>query len=243
MLARFEQQVCLPAAGGTLEIEMDLQVERPPVGDPWDSYFAARFAWPDEEAVVSRSVHGIAQATTAKRVEAPLFVDVEMGQSHTTLLTAGLPLHRRVGPRMLDTLLHVTGETQQRFRLGLAIDASNPTAAGLEWASPVVALFDRSCPPGAARSGWLFRWGARNVVATHWEPIVVDDKAVGIRLRLLETLGRSGRVDMHCFRPVAAARQTDFQGQTLVELPHQDDAVPVDFAALEWVQLEIYWAD
>ena len=58
---------------------------------------------------------------------------------------------------------------------------------------------------------------------------------------MLETRGRAGRVRLRTFRPVASARQVDFQGHTLVELPLEKDAIPIDLTAHEWAQIEARW--
>ncbi len=43
------------------------------------------------------------------------------------------------------------------------------------------------------RSSWLFHIDARNLVATHWEPLEQEGRIAGFRVRLLETEGRPGR--------------------------------------------------
>ena len=92
------------------------------------------------------------------------------------------------------------------------------------------------------------------MVATHWQPLVDADAephrrrataAVpvrGFRARLLETAGQSGRVTLRAFRNVARARQVDFLGQTLLELPVDDDKITLDFAAHEWIEVEAFWS-
>ena len=94
-----------------------------------------------------------------------------------------------------------------------------------------------------AASGWLFHIDARNVVASHWEPVVEEPRVVGFRTRLIETEGRAGRALLRTFRPVAAARQTDFLGHTLAELPVDSEGVRLDFTCYEWVQVEARWKD
>ncbi len=63
----------------------------------------------------------------------------------------------------------------------------------------------------------------------------------GFRARLLETSGRPGRVTLRAFRPVAAARQVDFLGQAMLELPVDNDKIVLDFAAHEWIEVEATW--
>ncbi len=64
---------------------------------------------------------------------------------------------------------------------------------------------------------------------------------VGFRTRLIETAGRAGRMRLRAFRTISAARQVDFQGQTLVELPVEGDCVTIELAAHEWVEIEAMW--
>ena len=79
--------------------------------DPWNSYYAARFAWPDETADLWRGVGLARQKTDAARLEAPEYLEIDNGSGRLTIFTGGLPYHRRSDPRMLDTLLVVRGET------------------------------------------------------------------------------------------------------------------------------------
>jgi hypothetical protein len=60
-------------------------------------------------------------------------------------------------------------------------------------------------------------------------------------MRMLETAGRAGRVQLRAFRPLASARQTDYLGQTLADLTVDEDRVHVDVSANEWVELEARW--
>ena len=65
----------------------------------------------------------------------------------------------------------------------------------------------------------------------------------GFRARLLETVGRPGRVTLRTYRPLDAARQVDYLGQTLVQAPVEGDQLRLDFAAYEWIQVEATWAN
>ena len=155
------------------------------------------------------------QRTDAARFEAPEYLEIETASGRISILTGGLPYHRRSDPRMLDSLLIVKGERAHGFRLGVGIDLQQPTAAAaLEFITPPLSFFDVG-PPLANGSGWLFHIDAKNVLATHWEPVVdVADPtaasfppdelpAKGFRVRLLETAGRGGRVTLRTYRPVA----------------------------------------
>jgi hypothetical protein len=66
-------------------------------------------------------------------------------------------------------------------------------------------------------------------------------RAVGFRLRLLETEGRAGQVHVCTFRRLQSAMQTDFRGEMLATLPVHDNTIELDLNPYEWVQLEGEW--
>ena len=102
----------------------------PPRPDPWRSYYACRFAWAERAAELARDVHFAIQPTSAKRIEAPHFLELQAGPKRIALLTGGLPYHCRFGARMLDSLLIVHGETARKFRFGIGIDLPHPMVGG-----------------------------------------------------------------------------------------------------------------
>jgi len=256
-LAGFQQVTRVWAGRRTIEIEIDIDEPGELRADPWNSYYAVRFAWPDETTSLWRGVGLTSQPTEAQRLEAPEFITLETAGGQLTLLTGGLPYHRRSDTRMLDSLLIVRGETQRHFRLGIAVDAPQPAAAALDFLTAPVVV------PGMGRqsaspSGWLFHLDAKHVVATHWQPLAAEAPPSeltaqsptaaqgagvrGFRARFLETGGRSGRVTLRTFRGVAAARQVDFLGQTVLQLRVDNDQVTLDFAAHEWIEVEVLWS-
>jgi alpha-mannosidase len=251
-IADFRQTTQLWAGSRVLRIEIELANIEEPRADPWNSYYAARFAWPEDTAELWRGVSLGRQPTEAARIEAPEFIEIGNGTGTITILTGGLPFHRRSQDRMLDSLLVVRGETARRFTLGIGVDVPQAAAAAQELIAPATSLLDVG-PPPTLTSGWFFHIGAKNVVATHWQPLLLDRPGEpssagprqvvgGFRARLLETAGRSGRVSLRAFRPVAVARQIDYLGQTLLEVPVEDDKIRLDFAAHEWIELEAVWS-
>jgi alpha-mannosidase len=241
-LAAFRQTVQVGRGSRVIELEIELEIDQEPRADPWNSYYAARFAWPDEAADLYRGVSMLRQPTDAKRLEAPYFIESKTERQRLAILTGGLPYHRRVGLRMLDTLLVVRGEKRRKFRLGLAVDHPQPLHAAMELLCPVIAVAEQNAPPRGAASSWLFHLEARNVFATRWEPLCSDgDQVVGFRVRLLENEGRAVKSRLRCFRRPMSAKQVNFAGETLAELAVDEDSVSIDFAAFEWVEVEVRW--
>jgi alpha-mannosidase len=249
-LARFRQITSIWAGSPLVRLSIELSDLEEPRADPWNSYYAARFAWGDELAQLWRGVSLARQKTDAGRLEAPEFVDVESGGGTLTILTGGLPYHRRSDPRMLDSLLVVRGETARRFELAIGVDLPYPAAAALDFITPQAVHYETT-PPAAGASGWFFHAGTKNVVATHWAPIVDDQPAPaadnaprqvkGFRARLLEIAGTGGRVPLHAFRPLKHARQVDFLGNTILELSVDDDKIMLDFGPHEFLEVEALW--
>jgi alpha-mannosidase len=167
-LAGFQQTTRAWRGSRVIEIEIELDIQQEPSPNPWEAYYATRFAWKDAAAVLHRDVNMAAMPTELQQFESPRYVDIRRGKQHTTILTGGLPYHRRFG-RRLDTLLSTRGETARSFRLGIGIDLPNPTAAALAFLVPPLVLADQPQPP--TPTGWLFHLDCPNVLAMHWGPL------------------------------------------------------------------------
>jgi alpha-mannosidase len=240
-LARYQQNLQLWRGSPVLRIDIEILPEITLRGGPWEDYFAVRSAWPDSSADLRRSVQWTSQPTTARRIEAPDFIVVDNAAWRTAILCQGLPYHQRSGDRMLDTILITRGEQRRRFQLGLGIDLEHPLQHALDGVAPATVVCETNAPPASGSTGWLFHVGSRNALITHAEPIVEGDIVQGVRLRLLETQRRAGRVRLRCPKNPRAAQQTDLMGQTLIQLPIEGDAVLVDLTANEYAQCEIRW--
>ncbi len=240
VVARYTQTTTLPRQSPIVDIDVTLDVDRPPVGPPWDHYYAARFAWSDETVDFTRNLGGVVTATENHRIESPLFIDLRREKTATTILCGGLPFHRRYGLRKLDTLLVTAGERQRRFRLGIGIDLANPAAAAVQWLAPASHLAKATRPP--ADHGWLFHVGARNVLATHTEPLLAEDRVAGVRMRLLETQGREVRTALRCLYPLKAARRFRAPDEAPGELAIDGDKLSVAIPAYGWIDVEAHFA-
>lgn len=240
-LAGFRQTYRLWRGSRVLLFDVELDPHHECSGDPWNSYYAARFAWANEAAELYRSANLTRQPVKGKRFEGPLYVEIDDAGIHTAILTGGLPFHRRYGARMLDTLLVVAGERCRRFQFGIGVEVKNPLHESLGLVTPVPLLVQTAPRPASNSSGWLFHVDARNVTATHWEPCFEAGVNVGFRVRLLETQGREASAGLQCFRAVRAARKLNFQGDLITECPVEKDTIRLQLAAHEWVQIEARW--
>ena len=241
LLARFQQRFRLWRGSRVLRLSIELQPEQIPAADPWNSYYCSRFAWKNEAADLYRAVNQLRHKATATQLAAPQYVDIDDGESCTTVLTGGLPFHRRIGFRMLDSLLVVRGETSQQFELGIGFELPHPLQEAVSLLSPETAVFDPQGRPATEKSAWLFHLNARNVMATAWQPWVEEGSIVGFQVRLLEVSGRRAKLDLNSFRPISAASQVDFEGGALGDCRIHEGRVQLELAPHEWIQLNARW--
>lgn len=208
--------------------------------DPWNSYYCCRFAWAEEAADLFRTVNETRQPASAQRFESPHYIEIAGAKNSTTILTGGLPFHRRHEARMLDSILISRGETQRKFRLGIGIDLTHPMLDAISLLAPPV-IIPAAGQPTSGASGWLFHIDARNVVATHWEPVVEGTTVSGFRVRLLETAGRPANLTLSAFRAVKSARQVDFRGEPVTDCTITEGKIKVDLPAHGWIETVANW--
>ena len=261
-LANFSQTVSLIRNRPVLEIDIELDpIELPssadqPDADPWNTYYASRIAWADSGSELFRSVCGGSHPTELKQLEAPDFIEIRGARFRTSILTGGLPYHRRIDDHTLDTILITGNEQARHFRLGIGLNLNQPHAAAAELLASAPNLYANEQQASAAAAGWLFHINARNVAATHWELINDGDQVVGVRMRLQEVAGRSTSCTLRSIYPIERAQQVDFSGGMLAELPYgpssQDnlpgeelpsarDSVMIEMHPHHWCEVELYW--
>jgi alpha-mannosidase len=239
-LAGFKQTYRIWRGSRVLQLAIELDPAEEPKADPWNSYYCARFAWADEGAELFRTQHQTRQPCTEKRFESSHYIDIATEKASTTILTGGLTFHRRHEHRMLDTLLTSRGERQRTFQLGIGVDLAHPLHEAIGLSTPPVVVPNVPAP-SSGNSGWLMHLSARNVIATHWEPLEESGRISGFRVRLLETEGRPASVALAAFRPIKSAQTVDFRGNSLAELAIDVGKIKLDLAAYEWTELIARW--
>jgi alpha-mannosidase len=248
-LARFEQRIRLWHGQGTFELELRLldleslhaDEEMSTAGNPWASALACRWAWSDADAELRCSSLLGLEKTGGPHLETSEAIEIASRGQRTHLLVDGLPYHRRHGPRMLDTLLIPLGECERAFRLRVSLDTESAAAAVMEARQPaVVVATDSGCPRSGA-SGWFFRLDQKGVAMTRaqFAEYTNDGRGWGFVFHLLETANRATRCRLRLFRDPASARLTDFQGDHIVDLEVEGDAVLVDLTPRELARIEV----
>ncbi|HCD00736.1 MAG TPA: hypothetical protein DER64_09420 [Planctomycetaceae bacterium] len=267
----------------SVEVEIELELDQLPEGDPWSNYLSARFAYGDATAAITRSVLGSAQPAGNDRFESPYYVEIANESNRVTLVAPGMPFYRKTGDRMIDAILVPEGEQRRKFSMTITVDQAYPMQEALDHLVPPVVRHGVPGPPAAGGQGWFFHLDSRNVQITRvldladlpsWTPDeTVDDPiddgygdldgsgqpetdpneqdqwseydqptlpdGFGFAVRLQETEGRHRSTTLRCWRTPIMARQRDFEGRTLAELPIEGDGVRVDLTAHEIADIEL----
>ena len=135
---------------------------------------------------------------------------IEEDHRSVTILTGGLPFHRRTDPRMLDSLLIVPHERQREFELGIGINVHDPLQESIAFLTPPTTVHQVAGPPAVGAASWLLHLDRRNVLVTSWAPQVGAEGVCGFQVRLMETAGRATRAHMESFRPIRSAAYSIF---------------------------------
>lgn len=238
--ATFKQVFRLERGSRILRLSIELDPKDSLSSDPWNSYYAIRSAWQNEACDIYGSLQETRQKLTAKRFEAPLFVQIDDADRCTTLLTGGLAFHQRMGHRMLDTILIAKGETLRRFEVGIGVDLQNPFRESQRLMGEPITLKNLR-GPNEPKTSWLFHIGARNVVTNSWT--TVDEEKKAFVVRLAEVDGKATKVTLSAVRKIAQASKTDFLGQTLDHCEVHGNKITFKMHGHELAQIEVEFTD
>ncbi|MDO4569239.1 MAG: hypothetical protein Q4D38_02525 [Planctomycetia bacterium] len=161
--------------------------------------------------------------------------DLEYADSRLTLLTNGIPYHRYVGMRRIDTLLIVRGESARRFRLGVSVNTPYPMNSALKFmSSPLSAPIAWENQGQMPNHGWLGHLSHKNIIVTH-----LESRENGAIVRFAETEGRLAKASFQTFLEVQSATLTDFLGQKIQDLVVENGRVHFDISSYGFIQMEL----
>ena len=170
VVAKFEQTISVTRGSKNVRFDITITPEMPVGDSPWDSYYAARFAWGNMGYEPYIGMTSGRYDCLTKYVEAPYFVDLRDETQSLTVFGHGLPYHRRTNDTRLDTILIAKGEQRQTFRIDVGVDAPNPMAIAQELMTSHEPLVVRS-PKPKIPTAWLFSFDAKNIVTLRCEPL------------------------------------------------------------------------
>lgn len=241
--AEFQIRYRLWRGSRVLQVNLDIDLKRELLEDPWASYVALRSAWVSESAVLTGIVGGNRQSLSRGRLISPLLVEIDEVEHRTSLLTGGLAYHRRHGERFLDSLLMVRGETAKEFHLGIGVDLPQPIIAAETFLESPMRLDAVPGPPRSGALNWFF--AAEPSQAQVQLLSSLYDQAgnlCGVRVSVRELTGKLVPCRIRCLRDISRAYRSDADGKSVGKLTVEKDSVLVTLSGNEQCRVDIVWA-
>jgi alpha-mannosidase len=243
----YRQRYRLWSGRTTLEIETSVSDIDPTwltsieKADPWSNYLAHRWAWPDSESGVRRSMFLHSEATNADRAETGESIDINSRKRRTTMLFGGLAHQKRIRPRMLDTILIAGKEHSQSFQVGVSLDLEHPWHGSLDAIAPAFVVPVENGPPKNGPAGWLISVDNKGVsiLTVSYLERSGDGRGWGMAITLVETTGRATRCKVRFFRDPTYARQIDFNDDMIMDLVTDNDGVLIDLTPHEIAKIDV----
>ena len=242
-LATFRQRFRAWLGRPVLEMKFELDVIHKPAGYPWHSYYAARFGWRDERAVLFRGVNGANTLTGYTRPVSQDYLEVRMGPERSFLFTGGLPFLQRHGSRMADVILVPEGERGRSFELLLSLDREQPMQTAAGWVSPMLVVATEKGPPHIGPTGWLAHVDMPSLILTSLRPAEPSEgMARAVVAQFAECAGFGGAADLRFARDPSRVSTVDGMNEIGMELQMNGDAVSLDYSAGEIIRVKAEWA-
>ncbi|MEM1061759.1 MAG: hypothetical protein AAGJ97_05450, partial [Planctomycetota bacterium] len=246
--ARFRQTFRLARGSRVLSLKVEIEdgEDGPVTGDPRTGAVVSRLAWADASAPVRVATQGlfsgVGNGDVASSVALHVDDDLEGG---LTFLPRGLPYHRRIGDRVLETVLVVAGETCREFSMAIAVDAGNAArVAASDSVPPILRTVPASAasdPPGSGPSAaWLWRLDGAPGVTVVRATATAEGR---LRFELLESSGRPSRANMRFCRTPRFGALIEPDGRVRRRLEVADDALPFEIRGHELVAVEVAFED
>ena len=225
----FTQRLFLVNDMPLARLDMSVKLLKPLFGPVFEEHVTCRFAWNENDSLdFCRSLHAQSIVTERTRFTAPHFVELRDASStalpsessagasraapeRIAIFTGGLPWHIRSSPHMLDSILLAGSRTEGAFTMAMGLGIDRP------W--DVAMALHAAGPEGIAGSiGSLKHTGPSNVRITGGVPVYADStcqRMIGMRVGLLESVGRSGDVRIEWGAEVESAWACDALGRPL----------------------------
>lgn len=148
----------------------------------------------------------------------------------------------RRGAGLLDIVLPCVAGSPLLHRFALSLDNRYPlrTALGGLTSPSIVEAMPAS---DAGDSGWWLHCDAANVIVSSLgaAPVEAGAPARALRVRLIETEGRSAAARLRLCRPIQSAFCCDFDGPRREEQAVEQGAAVVEIGPYGWLEVEVTW--
>lgn len=236
VVAQFVNRYTLLRGSRWLEIDTQITSLTPELSDqPWKNYVAGRSTWAADALSIRPLVRDKRHRTSGRRIESPLGVIVDEGDRKLQVCSYGLPAHRRIGTKELDTLLIVRGETQRRFQLAYGFDVPSPVRSARQHLVPPIGVPIDKLSTASAR-GWLLDIDARTTIISQMR--AVDSET--LEIVAVETSGKPTRARISLFRDVvSASRKCPSEKTASEDLPVEDGAAVLRLSGHEVARVRL----
>ena len=210
-IAEFALTYTLRRGRRLLEIEGEIQpTMQASESSIMKNYLAVRTAVADEAVIFRPIVREKVHSSAQRRMLAPLGVVLDESEKQTLIAAQGLPLHRKVGDRFLDTIVAPISagepsDSSSTFRLAYAFDSKHPVATARGCiAPPQVIALDESTAAETSQA-WLVHTSPSEIVVSDLEVLRRSDGALAVRIQLVQPRPKVSRVSLRfCFDATAA---------------------------------------
>jgi len=177
-------------------------------GSGFRRYFAWRFAQAHPSAEVYRDMNSMAVEANRPTTVAPRWLEFRAVDQSLVWLTGGSAFHRFPADGRVDTLVGLSASAPATTSVAIGLSPADVTTAAESSLLPPICLPTGPLRHGLPTGAWLFRCSSRHVVITHWENRYADQRWIGVRVRLLETRGRSRKFKLEFAGRPTAVRVT-----------------------------------
>ncbi|MCC9601410.1 hypothetical protein LOC67_12715 [Stieleria sp. JC731] len=207
--------------------------------------FSVRTAVAAEASIIKALVRDKIHTTNARRIVSPLGVVIDEAEKQTLVCGHGLPLHRKVGDRFLDTVVAIAHQSNETvpFQLSYGIDCPQPIAAARGLIAPPLTKPLPANEKGKTNQAWLVHTGSPDVQITKMQTSRRTDGRLACRLTLVQTRPKNTKVKLQFATFAHAAFHADGSGieRSLEALPEtvrcDDGAVSLNLTSHEAADL------
>ena len=227
-----------------LQLNIQIDLKRSLLEEPWSSYVALRTAWANESAVLFGVLGGNRQTLPRGRLISPNFIEIDEVDYRTTLCFGGIAYHRRNNDRFLDSLLMVRGETNREYQVSVGVDLPEPTIVSETSLISPLKITGVPGPPISGPSTWFFAVEPPTVLVQPLASLYDKNGSLcGIRLMVRECMSKLTATRIRCLRDVQLAYRADETGNSLGSLTVEKDSVLVTLSSNEQAMVDIIWQE
>ncbi len=211
-ICTFTQKTRLEAGSRRVEIEIQLEPSIFPQRDPWSNYYASRFAWRDQFAVVTAGLHNDRFSVENGRIESTSPVEIATEFERIAILSESRPYYKIEDYTRLDAVLVTSGESSREFRFTLSLDDALLQSTAQKQLSSLHVVRSDQLPAGN-RQGWFFHLSHPQIQIADWRILSATEETLTVITTVLETSGTLARGRFTSCFPVLEAGMMNESGE------------------------------